>query len=83
MRALDIIAASVRTGSVHPTTVLNTLIEAENQGGLSAIRQIERHLSVSVGALRDRQHPHTDLAQMWLGTARAYLIAQAERKHAV
>lgn len=83
MRALDIIAESVRTGSVHPTTVLNTLIEAENDGGLGAIRRIERHLSVSVEALRDRQHPHTGLAQAWLGAARAYLVTQAERKQAV
>lgn len=83
MRALDIIAESLRTGYVHPTTVLNTLIEAENEGGLGAVRRIERHLSVGLGALRDRQHPHSRLAQTWLGAARAYLVTQAERKQAV
>ena len=83
MRALETIAESLRLGSVHPTTVLNTLIEAENEGGLGAVRQIERHLSVSLGALRDRQHPHSDLAQAWLGATRAYLVTQAERRQAV
>ncbi|TDE85116.1 hypothetical protein [Deinococcus sp. S9] len=83
MRALDIIAESIRVGYVHPTTVLNTLIEAENEGGLGAIRRIERHLSLGLSALRDRQHPHSRLAQTWLGAARAYLVTQAERKQAV
>ncbi|MBB5236006.1 hypothetical protein [Deinococcus budaensis] len=83
MRALDIIAESIRSGQVHSTTVLNTLIEAENEGGLGAVRRIERHLSIGLRALQDRQHPHSPLAQTWLGAARAYLITQAERKHAV
>lgn len=83
MRAFDIIAASLRSGHAHPTTVLNTLIEAENEGGLGAIRQIERHLSVGLRALQDRQHPHSPLAQAWLNATRAYLVTQAERKHAV
>ncbi|BDP40117.1 hypothetical protein DAETH_00860 [Deinococcus aetherius] len=83
MRALDIIAESIRVGYVHPTTVLNTLIEAENEGGLGAVRQVERHLSVGNLALRERSHPHQDLAQLWLGATRAYLVTQAERKQAV
>ncbi|GBF07013.1 hypothetical protein DAERI_120006 [Deinococcus aerius] len=83
MRALDTIAESIRIGYVHPTTVLNTLIEAENEGGLGAVRRIERHLSTGLHALRDRQHPHSALAQTWLGAARAYLVTQAERRQAV
>ncbi|KEF33809.1 MULTISPECIES: hypothetical protein [Deinococcus] len=83
MRALDIIAASIRSGQAHPTTVLNTLIEAENEGGLGAIRQIERHLAVGLQALEERQHPHSPLAQAWLKATRAYLVTQAERRHAV
>ncbi len=83
MRALDTIAESIRVGYVHPTTVLNTLIEVENDGGLVAVRRIERQLSRGTHALRERSHPNTALAQSWLGAARAYLITQAERKHAV
>ncbi|GGL85078.1 hypothetical protein GCM10010840_23750 [Deinococcus aerolatus] len=83
MRALDTIAESIRVGYVHPTTVLNTLIEVENDGGLVAVRRIERQLSRGTHALRERRHPNTALAQSWLGAARAYLITQAERKHAV
>ncbi|WP_034385646.1 hypothetical protein [Deinococcus sp. YIM 77859] len=83
MRALDSIAESIRVGYVHPTTVLNTLIEAENEGGLGAIRRIERHLSLGLNALHDRQHPHSDLVRAWLGAVRAYLVTQAERRQAV
>ncbi|GHF62611.1 translation elongation factor EF-Ts [Deinococcus metalli] len=83
MRALDTIAESIRIGYVHPTKVLNTLIEVENEGGLGAVRRIERHLSLGATALRDRQHPNSDTAQQWLNSTRAYLITQAERKQAV
>ncbi|GGR21807.1 MULTISPECIES: hypothetical protein [Deinococcus] len=80
MRVLDIIAESIRTGQAHPTTVLNALIEAENAGGMGAIRQVERQLNLSTHALRARSHPHTELAQAWLNATRAYLITQAELK---
>ncbi len=83
MRALDTIANSIRVGYVHPTVVLNTLIEVENEGGLNAVRRIERHLDNGLSALRQRQHPNSALAEKWLGAARAYLVTQAERKHAV
>ncbi len=83
MRELDTIAESIRVGYVHPTTMLNTLIEIENGGGLSAVRRIERQLSRGTPALRERGYPHSDLAQRWLNAARAYLIAQAERRQAV
>ena len=83
MRALDTIAESIRLGTAHPTKILNTLIEVENEGGLGAVRRIERQLSLGTAALRQRQHPHADLSQTWLGAARAYLITQVERKHAV
>lgn len=83
MRALDIIAESIRIGYAHPTNILNTLIELENEGGLVAVRRVERQLSLGTNALRQREHPNTALAQKWLGAARAYLITQAERKHAV
>lgn len=83
MRALDTIAESIRIGYAHPTKILNTLIEVENEGGLSAIRRIERQLNLGANALRERQHPHSDMAQQWLSAARAYLITQVERKQAV
>ena len=83
MRALDTIAHRIRLGYAHPTKILNILIEVENEGGLSAVRRIERQLSLGTSALRDRHHPHSEMAQTWLGAARAYLITQAERKQAV
>ena len=42
MRALDIIAESIRVGYAHPTNILNTLIELENEGGLVAVRRVGR-----------------------------------------
>ncbi|THF84738.1 hypothetical protein E7T09_19060 [Deinococcus sp. KSM4-11] len=83
MRALDTIAESIRLGYAHPTKIINTLIEVENDGGLGAVRRIERHLSLGSAALRDRQHPNIGIAQQWLNSTRAYLITQAERKQAV
>lgn len=83
MRALDIIAESIRIGHAHPTLILNTLIELENEGGLVAVRRVERQLSHGTSALRERAYPNSALAQKWLGAARAYLITQAERKQAV
>ncbi|GAA0523409.1 hypothetical protein [Deinococcus depolymerans] len=82
MRALDTIAESIRVGYAHPTTLLNTFIEVENEGGLSAVRRIERQLQLGLSAMRERQHPHSDLAQKWLSSARAYLITRAERRQA-
>ncbi|WP_293915279.1 hypothetical protein [Deinococcus sp.] len=83
MRALDAVAQSLKLGSLHPTAVLNTLIAAENEGGLGAVRQLERQLTRSTDALNAREHPHRGLAQIWLGATRAYLVAQAELKRAV
>lgn len=77
---LGTIAESIRVGKVHPTTVLNTLIEAENAGGLGAVRQVERQLSLSTRSLEARSHPNSGLAQAWLNATRAYLITQAELK---
>ena len=65
MRALDTIANSIRLGYIHPTVMLNTLIEAENGGGLREVRRIERHLDRGVRALQQRQHPHAEIAEKW------------------
>lgn len=83
MRALETIAHSLRVGYIHPTVILNTLIEVENEGGLNAVRHIERHLDNGLSALKQRGHPNSELAEKWLGAARAYLLTQADRKHAV
>jgi hypothetical protein len=83
MRALETIAHTIRVGKVHPTIVINTLIEIENEGGATALRQVERHLNRTEEALRDRAHPHSGLARAWLDATRAYLIAHAERRQAV
>ncbi len=77
---LETIAESIRIGRAHPTTVLNTLIETENAGGIGAVRQVERQLSLSAKSLQARSHPNSGLAQAWLNATRAYLITQAELK---
>lgn len=83
MRAIDDIARSLKLGQLHPTAVLNTLITAENEGGLGAVRQLERQLSRSADALSAREYPHSALAHIWLNATRAYLVAQSEQKRAV
>lgn len=83
MRALETIAESIRQGRVHPTIVMNTLIELENEGGTLALRRMERQLTRSEQALSARQHPHSDLARTWLDATRAYMIVNVERRQAV
>lgn len=82
MRSLDTITESIRLGHAHPTTLLNAFIELENEGGLVAVRRMERQLQLGVRAMRERGHPHSDLAQKWLNSARAYLITRAEQRQA-
>lgn len=74
MRVLETIADTLKKGQAHPTTVLNALIEADNQGGKNALRDLEEHLLRSARALKERQHPHAELAQAWLHATRMYLI---------
>lgn len=73
MRALEIIAQSLRVGYVHPTTVINTLIETENDGGLIAIEQLKTQLEQSLHALQERRHPHSQMIKAWLGAVHNYL----------
>ncbi|MBB6100085.1 hypothetical protein HNR42_003550 [Deinobacterium chartae] len=77
MRALEVIAVTLKEGRVHPTTVVNTLIETENEGGQSALRRLERELARSSRLLRERKHPHSDLARAWLQATRAYMVTHA------
>ena len=73
MRALTVLADSLRAGYVHPTTVLNTLIELENTGGAGAVAEFEQHLVQGHRSLTERQHPHAKLAHAWLEATRFYL----------
>ena len=51
MKALATLAESLRTGYIHPTTVLNTLIELDNAGGESALLQFEAQVRSGEAAL--------------------------------
>lgn len=75
MRALETIAESIRIGYVHPTVILNTLIEVENEGGLPALQSVEQRLENGMYALRLRQHPNHELAANWLKATRRYLVS--------
>jgi hypothetical protein len=73
MRILETIAHSLRERSTHPTKVLNALIELENNGGISAMTDLEYRLARLVRAMRERQDDALPIAQIWLSSARAYL----------
>ncbi|MFC6591619.1 hypothetical protein ACFP81_06050 [Deinococcus lacus] len=73
MKALDILAESLRCGYIHPTTVLNTLIDLENWGGHPALCEFEQRLGHSVESLRARQHPSAELAGAWLAAVQCYM----------
>lgn len=73
MPALKVIAHSLHVGYVHPTTVINTLIETENHGGLTAIEHLQTLLEQSLQALQECKHPHSHMVKAWLGATRIYL----------
>lgn len=73
MKALTIMADSLRAGYIHPTAVLNTLIELDNAGGPTALHEFERQLEQGQQALQERGHPHARLAAAWLQATRSYL----------
>lgn len=73
MKALTVMADSLRAGYIHPTAVLNTLIELENAGGAPALRDFEVQLTGAQQALEERQHPHARLAAAWVQATRSYL----------
>ena len=73
MKALSVMADSLRAGYIHPTAVLNTLIELDNAGGDIALREFEAYLDSSRHTLSERGHPHAHLVTAWLQATRSYL----------
>ena len=73
MRILETIAQSLRTQRIHPTHVLNALIELENAGGVSTVFELEYRLSRLVRAMFERHDEGINIAQAWLDATHAYL----------
>lgn len=74
MRTFKVIADSLSTRRVHPTAVLNALIETENAGGPAALRELEGRLSRLLRSLQERgDQGAAALAAAWLEATRAYL----------
>lgn len=76
--SLETIDQSVAMGIPHRTVVLNTLIEAENQGGLTAVRCLEQAL---IERLRWATPEHYDCLRYWLGAVQTYLWAYSPRRY--
>ena len=64
---------------VHPTMVLNTLIELENDGGIPMIFELHYRLTRMVRNLREVQGPAQRIAQAWLDATIAYLETHAPK----
>jgi hypothetical protein len=73
MRILETIAQSLRTQHIHPTKVLNALIELENAGGVTTMYELEYRLSRLVRAMFERNDQAIKVAEAWLESTRAYL----------
>jgi hypothetical protein len=73
VRILETLAKTLREEKAHPTTVLNALINLENQGGLSAVHELEYRLACLVRAMRERDDHTIGIAVAWLEAARAYI----------
>ena len=83
MQMNDAVIASLIAGYVHPTTVLNTLVALENEGGVEALQRFEATLlRYCRGPFTElfQAHPryiqspqeHTALASAWLAALRQY-----------
>ena len=73
MKILETIAMSLRTQCIHPTHVLNALIELENAGGINTIAELEYRLNRLVQSMTERKDQSLGIAQVWLNSTRAYL----------
>lgn len=58
-----VVLRSLSRGVAHPSLVLNTLIELDNQKGLPGLQGLEEALQLSSPRLRPSAQP---LAQAWL-----------------
>jgi hypothetical protein len=72
MRILEVIAQSLKAQRVHPTVVMNALVELENSSGNAAVEELEYRLARLVRSY-DHTDPQRKLAQAWLQATRAYL----------
>jgi hypothetical protein len=73
MKILEIIAQSLRTKKIHPTQVLNALIELENAGGITTVGELEWRLSRLVKSMTERNDQGIKVAQAWLNATQSYL----------
>jgi hypothetical protein len=73
MPILEVIATTLRTGTAQPTTVLNALIHLENNGGMSALHELEYRLSRLEFAMQQRADESVGICTGWLQSTRAYI----------
>jgi hypothetical protein len=72
MKILETIAQSLRTQRIHPTQVLNALIELENAGGITSIGELEWRLSRLVRSMTERGDKEVTIAIAWLCATHDY-----------
>jgi hypothetical protein len=73
VKILEVIAETLRTRIAHPTVVLNALIQLENNGGISAVYELEYRLERLENAMRQRADESLGVCTAWLESARAYI----------
>lgn len=69
MNATQTVWKSLGRGKIHPTEVLNTLIEIDNRKGQIGLWSLENELREQMSRLRPVAQP---LAQAWLEAISAY-----------
>ena len=77
MRILETISETLQSQRAHPTTVLNALIELENDGGASALYELEYRLARMTRTLFENRDSSHRVAKAWLEATRAYLETYA------
>jgi hypothetical protein len=76
--AFEVIEQTLMSGRAHPTLVMNTLIELENQAGESGVLELEQRLTRLVVQMSQQNQPRLPLARAWLEAVRGYLEWLAE-----
>ena len=73
MNTYQIITGTIRSLQASPTVVLNTLIDLENRGGISAVHELEYRLGRLVETSTVCGLGALSIVRAWHDAARAYI----------
>jgi hypothetical protein len=77
---LSTVTETIIKNRAHPTTVLNALINLENEGGAAAVHELEYTLARMVRQSFQDHNSNYRIVKGWLDATRAYLETHCPKK---